>query len=404
MTIDLASIAITPEQATRNIMISGLPGSGKTVLVWFLLDSLLKGFPDEDIRILLTDPKKENTPIVAGALPPWAPIWLTHPDEARSVRIAFGKIYKTFSDAERLSHHLIQDEKNSVEKYWRNIARLLLSYEILWYQTKHPGNWTLHDLVTAGTNSAELERKLGRFPPSQSLIQATFQDPEHRGKVVSSLGSYLGQYRALAQNWQKCKDEISLENILSSRCVLMLGHDELYPSQFARLNSLIISELSAAILSKRDQSKRHYLILDEFALLKGFTDIRELLLKGRDSNISVVLTFQDPAAVISVLGKDRFIEITSMCQFKVFLKQGPEASRWASEQCGQREVKEGSAIKQRPIILPDEFMNLSLATGRTIDGFITTPYGAPARFSLPFRKRLISIFQKASGRGFIPRS
>lgn len=401
--IDLATLKITPDQSRRNILLAGLPGAGKTVLIWFMLQSILRLLPTHNIDILLTDPKKENAPIINAELPSWVPVWLTHPLDKRSVRLSFARIYKTLEDGERMSEFVIQDEKAS-DRYWRDISRSFMSLLILYYQTKKPGTWTLNDLVATGTDAAKLQRILGSFAPSKGILKATFKDKEHRGKVVSSLGSYLIQYRSLAMNWEKCTEEITFEDFLSSRCVVLLGHDEKYPNQFARLNSLMVSELSASILSNRDKTKWHYIILDEFALLRGFADIRELLLKGRDSNCSVTISMQSPSSLISTLGHDKFNEITSMCQFKVFMKLAHEGARWAAEQCGQREVKEANSTRHKSIVSPDDIMNLNLATGQTIDGFIVSPYGAPARFSLPFRKRLNDLLQRASGRGYEPRS
>lgn len=403
MTIDLATLKLTPRQATRNIMIAGLPGTGKTVLLWFMLESLVKHVVEENTRIYLTDPKKENIPILAGLFPAWLPFWITHPMDERAVALAFCKMFKTKGDAERLVKMLIQEDKGTNEPYWINITRLLLISLAHYFQTKIPGSWSFHDLVETACDATSLENKLSKFPPSRSLVQSTFKDKEHKGKVLSSLGSYIAQYRVLAQNWSECSDEISLDNILASQCVLLLGHDEKYPTQFSKLNSLIVNELAAEILSVRDKSKWHYLILDEFALLKGFADIRELLLKGRDSNVSVVLTFQDPSSLISVLGKEKFTELTSMCQFKVFLKLGPDAADWASKQAGECEVKENNQLKRRPIILPDDFINLDLA-GDFIEGFIVSPYGSPAYFKMPYRERLQAILNKAKGSGFVSRT
>jgi type IV secretory pathway TraG/TraD family ATPase VirD4 len=402
--IDLATLQLTPAQATRNILMAGVPGTGKTVLVWFMLQSIIRLISKLDLDILLTDPKKENAPIINADLPNWVPVWLTHPMDRRSSRPAFGKIYRTYDDAERLSDFLILDSNKSSEKYWQDISRQLNSFLIQYNQMEFPGTWTLHDLVDVGTDAAKLQRVLGRFAPSRSMLKATFKDKEHRGKVVSSLGSHLGKYRALAKNWQQCTDEFTFDNFLSSRSVLLLGHDEKYPSQFARLNSLMVSELAATILSRRDQSKWHYIILDEFALLRGYTDIRELLLKGRDSNVSVTITFQSPSSLISSLGRDKFDEITSMCQFKVFMKMSPDGAKWASEQSGKREVKEGNSIKEKPVISPDDIINLPLARGPTIEGYIVSPFGAPASFKLPFRQRLNELLRRASGQGFEARS
>lgn len=401
--IDLATLKLSPRQMTRNVMLAGLPGTGKTVLIWFLLESLVEMVIQHDARIIMTDPKKETAPIITGLFPDWVRIMLTHPLDARSVSLDFSRTFTTLGDSERLGNMMIHEDRGSSEAYWRNISRLLFSHLANYFQVTRPGNWTLLDLVSNACDGAKLESRLSRFSASKGLVAATFKDKEHRAKVISSLASYMGQYRVLADNWSRCNESVSVDDVLQSRCVFLLGHDEKLHAQFGKLNGLIVNELSSAILSNRDKSKWHFIILDEFALLKGFADIRELLLKARDANVSVVISIQDPSSVVASLGKERFTEIASMMQFKVFMRMGAEGAEWASRQTGHQEVLENGSTKTRPVISPEEFMALPLAHGEHVEGFVISPYGSPAKFKLPFRKRLSGILSKASGVGFMPR-
>lgn len=390
----LAGVGLPEAAETQHILISGAPGSGKSVAILDLLDQVrargeravvydLNGefarhFAREEDIIL--NPFDARSP----AWNPWAEV--REPWDYRDVAAS-----------------LIPANPEARETYWADASRDVL--EALLAQLSARGertNRALHDTIFSAP-VPELNALLGGTPAARHTAVGTEKTAHN---VISTLGTYLGWLRFLPQtppggglfsirSW--------IEEDAGDRWLFLTSRED--QAELLRpLLSLYLDRAASALLSLApDTERRRWLIADEVATLQRLPALQNVLAQGRKHGACAVLGLQALPQLRESYGRDGAAAIAATCGTTLILRTvEPETSRWLSDSLGKAEYDEadeslslgaGGAwrdgislsrrTQERHIVLPSEIASLPPCTG-----YLRFPGALPVgRVSYSFRER-----------------
>lgn len=374
---------IPANEATQHFLICGTVGSGKTIAIRLLLQSIAHRFKPgwrQPEQLVLFDAKVDALPLLdALGFPPDDPaVWLLNPQDQRS---AVWNVAEAVTDplmARQLATLLVPEEPGSTAPYFSDAAREIVYAVILALNTIAHTNWTLRDLLCALDSREHITAVTRRMPRAQILAERVLKDDRHSSGVLSTLGTKLGRFEQVAALWYHQRDarRFTIADFLAKPGVLVLGNDPLLRDSLWPINAILLRALTQHILRAPNvDGPRHWFILDEFRAMERVDCIHDLVNRGRSKGASVLLGIQSIAGLLSVYGRDSTNDLLSACSYKTFLRLGdPDTAHWAERYFGQvrrteEERSESSSasgpqestayrVHDRPLFLASYFMSL----------------------------------------------
>lgn len=391
--------------AWNHFLLQGMPGSGKTVLLKVMLDSILPlvGRRGAGFRAVIADPKREMAALVHQAVALHVPVWDLNAFSSRGVAWAIGFDVATPAEADQCADTLIPEDKSDVNPFFRNNARAALRALISVLQALGPKKWTLRDLILLCRTRELLMEVLELCPHTRSVAAQVFTNKKTGNEIISTIGSKLCKFETVAACWDRAPRAVSLRRFLDSEEVLLLGYDDAISAPLMALYPLMTKFLQDWILARNDPGKPVFVVIDEFRLF-GKCDLVPLAIKGREARAALVIAFQDVNGVEALLGEKEARELLGCLQSKGFLAADSEAAtKFASETLGKEEgweyttnVTRGSGnssttkterITQREVVMPDQIRNLPLASWErdAVEGYFKSPFTGRYHVKAPFR-------------------
>ncbi|MGE4211701.1 MAG: type IV secretory system conjugative DNA transfer family protein [Oligoflexales bacterium] len=380
--------ALDHQAATKNFCFVGTVGSGKTVSIKLLLQTVLPfiTYEEFDHRALVYDPKQEMLPFLLG-LNQYieeldrqdAEADDREPHEIKPIEIKTlnpfdvnGYAWDMASDiterahAQEMSTILIPMEPNAHQPFFGDAARHLLEGVITSFMLSAGKRWTFRDVMYAMGTKDRIIEVLNLHEETRELIPLYFDHEETAKNIMSTVATKLKSFKIIAGLWDRARKKVgtvSLKDWLESRqkkneqnYILVLGNDETARTAIDAINQVIFKRVSQMILNQPDldyvvdseeiackevDQRRHWIILDEVRNAGRLDGLQALMTKGRSKGAAVVLSFQDIDGLRSVYGKDEANEMTGQCSsYAVFRLQSPETAEWAARVFGSGELKE----------------------------------------------------------------
>lgn len=346
------------ERAREHFLVMGATGSGKTVLLRRLMQTVLPQIGTAAApgrRALIYDSKKDMLAVLVGMGVPLERIAIMNPFDARGVAWDIAADVQSPQEATELANLLIPKEQES-QPFFSNTARSILRGVIEVFMSTSPGAWTLRHILLACEDHSVLRRILKSHPPTIWLLG--LMDKEQTWlDIKSSLDSHLYRFRFIAAAWHAAHEKglkISIKQWLAGEKILVLGNDDNARSELDIINRLFFDKMSQLINSQTPseaKNKQTWLFLDEVREAGKLNTLHSLLLRARSKNCAVVLGFQDVVGMESVYGEKEARELLGCPATLAILHLNPTAHaarKWASEVIDQdehREKSDGSSMK-----------------------------------------------------------
>lgn len=332
---------IPEEASTKHFLFVGGTGSGKTLNIRMLMESVLPIEDSRDTRALIYDAKQDMISILEG-MRLKCPIHILNPFDARCSAWDMAADIKAPSSAEQVATILIPEEKNSSSPFFTDAARALLAGTIVALMRTAPGDWQFRDVLYALRNAERLKGLLSRCRETEDLVPQYFSNERTANDVISTVATKIQRYTYIAAAWSKAKSKLSLTQWIESDSVLLLGNDEMVRSALDAVNQVIFKRLTELVLAQSESnSRRTWFFLDELRQAGRLPGLNSLLTMGRSKGACVVVGFQDLEGLASVYGEKEASEIAGLCANKAILRlDSPNTARWAASVFGEREVLE----------------------------------------------------------------
>lgn len=316
--------AMSRDRETTHFWMIGSVGSGKTVAITALVDSVLARISTSagTDKILIYDNKGDFTSSLNTSfafLAPW---------DARSMAWDIAKDCTNSQDARELAAYIVPEGHDPM---WHQAARQILSAVIQKLQSEKPGNWTWSDLHQQACSSQdELLAVIKCFAPEAlNFIQSESKTTDG---ILINLGSSLTDVAVLAKVWgsSSSAQRFSLSQWLldlnpEHRVVILQGSGR-YPEMTKGYVQAAISLLAGRINSAElpdDRQRRVWLVLDEFPQLGKLDRVGSIIAVGRSKGVCCVLGVQDASQIMEIYGEHAGKAWPAMIKTQIIARTNP---------------------------------------------------------------------------------
>lgn len=349
------------EAATQHFAFVGATGSGKTILIRLLMQSVLGNATKRDVptRMLIYDSKRDMLPVLYGIFDRLKRtdakehITLLNPFDKRGVAWDMVQDITEPAHAQELASILIREEQNAKDPFYPNAARLIVENVILSFIENNPLQWTFRDVCNAVQTKRAITSVLTRSSRTAWVIESLFGDERTTANIMATIAAAMRPYRVIAALWHKAAEakpprKISLHEWARSRKgILVLGNSPTSRTAVDAINQVLFKRLSQIFLEEEEEldlerdPRRVWVFMDEFVRAGKLNGAVELATEGRSKGVSFVVGFQDVNGLRAVYGKEIAEEILGQCTSIALLRMNsPDTSEWASRIVGQYRGKD----------------------------------------------------------------
>lgn len=393
---------LTDGAATAHFLVAGCTGSGKSVTIQLLMQSVLPMVESQthSHRAVIYDSKQDLLPVLAGIIDP-SHLVVLNPLQK------FGSAWDIAADIDspsvafQLAEVLIPVEKNASQPFFSDAARHLLSGAFIALKHLRGDAWTLRDAILAVRSPDTLLRILSDCPHTEHL-SVYFAEGKETASIMSTIATKMSRFEPIAAASERCQSKVSLKRWVTERSVLVLMNDDVTRAACDAFNMAIVQRLSQLLLGHPDHpSRRSWFFLDEVREAGKLEGLTSLLNRGRSKGVCVVLGFQDIEGLREVYGPHLANELIGQCGNKAVLRlQSPETAKWAEGLAGSylreessfsggvsfgggqkggqdgagkgasgRNLGTSQALHERKYAYDSEFLSLPFPNGEALEGF-----------------------------------
>lgn len=397
--IQLGPSRIESEAAKGHVLILGATRTGKSLISWSLIRSVLENFrPGEDKRAVIFDAKQDTLSKLSG-LKLRCRIVTLNPFDERCHAWRIAADIRTPAAAQRLAGLLVPRNPRLAQQHWDETLRGLIEELVIAFVSDENRRdvWTFRDLIYAATSHRRAVAILSETPTGRDLIEMSLTDPEHALNVMATVSAKLRPFRIIAALWDAAERQgrrISIDEWKGEQTILVLGNSHELREAMRTVNQVLVSALSQAMLdSENDEARQNWVFLDEVRQAGKLAYLTDLMVEGASKGVKVVMCFQDDKGLDEEYGKNLSGELSGQCHTIVVTKLNQEeTAEHAARKFGEVEAWErrssttsggGSTtsweLVRRPAVLPSEIMRLqtpSRQKGVGVTAFYLSPIGA----------------------------
>ena len=329
--------------ATSHFSVTGATGSGKTIILRLLMQSVLPGITrGNDSRALIYDAKQDMLSILTGICPKQR-IVLLNPFDERGAAWDMAADISSPATAQQVAAILIPEEKHTSQPFFADAARHLLAGVMISFIRNSPENWIFRDVIFAMKSGDRLKEVLSRDESTRDLLEY-FKNELTAQNIMSTVATKLQRYEFIAAAWSHATEKISLKQWVEEESILVLGNDEATRTALDAINQVIFKRVTELVLDQSESTtRRTWFFLDEVREAGRLEGLGRLLTKGRSKGACVVLGYQDIEGLREVYGHQTAAEITGQCSNKAILRtDSPETAKWGASLFGDQEILERS--------------------------------------------------------------
>jgi type IV conjugative transfer system coupling protein TraD len=324
-TITLGSVRIPKRIEEFSMLITGSPGTGKTVLLMEILDEFEKRGDNGLIYDRTGDFIKRFYREERGDV-------ILNPFDIRGR----GWNFLVEGNIESISHSLVPDREGK-DEFWRNAARQI--FEGLAKKCK--SNQEMAFAIACLTVQNLLKLLKG------DIAQRLLAEPILAANALATASSYLGCFRMLPDK----EDLFSVNDWARTRQTpegksgawVFLSCPQVHQEQLKPILSLWFDIAAKGILSREqdEEGSNTVLFIDELASLNALPAVPIVQSEGRKFRGSTVIAFQNFPQIENIYGKETARSIAATGRTKAFLAvEEADTADWCSRTIGDVEEEE----------------------------------------------------------------
>lgn len=319
-----------------NVLVAGLPGSGKTLFLRLLMQAILQ---QSNCRSMVYDPKRELIQYI-DAMAPGRKIHILDPTDRDSSAWDVAADFPDHRDAPTLAGLFVnrRTEKSASGEFFEGAEKTVMTAIIRGLQRRAPGRWDLRDVILAALDESVAQQLIGNDCFAIAYLNKLKTATEAGQNVWLSFIVSLAKFEALAALWHNAKTKFSIKrDWMTNPSICVLGVSQADPEIFAPFNRTLLRRMKECLLGQPEHpASRTCVVLDELPTLGNVADVvGEILRMGRSKRVGVLTAFQD----INTLHKE-YTEsggkglLSNFSEVAVFRCQ-METAEWAAKLFGQ---------------------------------------------------------------------
>ncbi|MDU6831429.1 MAG: type IV secretion system DNA-binding domain-containing protein [Bradyrhizobium sp.] len=340
----LPEVQLNAASTTRNLLLVGTQGSGKTGLLRAFADQYLNSLSG---RMFVLDAKGD---MLAGL--PVDSMILVAPQDARGWAIDIGREITNPLIAREFATKCVPVSEQ--DPMWAHGTRSVLTDIIMALHARSGEAWGWGDLADAALSSAADIRRLLLQGGGKSAALLNFgDDPEENRTVMSILitiwVTVLSVIEPLARVWSEVdpsqrftvRDWLAPGSRLPRTLLLQKSGD--YPELSSTVGSFLAERVAAAALAstrRRPGTEGLTMLLDEFPEVP-IERLPRLLALGRELHVNTIATVQDLGQITALFGQEQGSVVESRFGIRLVLRlePGETARRICEVWVGRRQIR-----------------------------------------------------------------
>ncbi|MBF7074308.1 type IV secretion system DNA-binding domain-containing protein [Glaciecola sp. MH2013] len=385
-------ITISALRELGNIFIFGQQGAGKSTIIKFMLEQLLK----RNDSLFIYDEKLEYTEqfFTGNEV-------LISPGDKRSSYWDISKDVTDEASAKAVASVMIQGATQ--DRFWTDAAQVVLT-GVLISLMKEEKRWNWHDLSNLVFSDAHSlhERFKMHYKEGANLVEP---DSKTTLSILTTLAIQLSWLPALAFHWKSCTNGFSLEdwqNVKHSKRLIVAGNPMSYEMSSAICAALLSLLTNKIIASPDSTTERFWFVLDELGNMPKTESLKKLLSLGRSKGVRTIAGTQAISQLRSLYGIDDAETISSLFSSVFTLRTGPigDSTKVATETMGTKKVeyrvksfdssgKESHSFQQTdmPVVSSEEIVHLPRSNQKVSGYLLINGFEAVYRLDWPILKR-----------------
>lgn len=413
--INWVGLLIPERYSEQHFLVVGATGSGKTVVLRLLMQSVLPRITrGSNWRAVIYDAKQDMMEILSG-LPLSCDVILLNPFDARSAAWDMAKDITTHATAVQIASIFIAEEKGD-NSFFAKAARDLFAAVLFALHETQPGDWTLANVVAILSSRDRAKDLLERVPYTRYMAEEYFsRDEKTLANIQSTVSANIGYLRPIASLWHHARRRISLTEWVKSESILVLGNMEHLRCPLDAVNRALFQRLAELVLTESESTtRRTWFFLDELKEAGKHDALPRLLTEGRSKGVRIAMGFQTIEGLEAVYGDRLASEITGIAANKCLLRtDSHKTAEWASYAIGETEYRAWTRSKdpqgyqsiseqivKREAVIASQLQRLPLANRKRLYGYCITPCIGVYAGVTPFGHMLRP---KGPGMNFVPR-
>jgi type IV secretory pathway TraG/TraD family ATPase VirD4 len=386
-------IAISATRELGNIFIFGQQGAGKSTIIKFILEQLLK----RNDSLFIYDEKREYTEqFYTGDEV------LISPNDARGACWDLAKDITNEASAKTVANVLIQS--STQDTFWTDAARVVLTGVLISLMKKGKG-WSWIDLNNLVFSDAQTLHDVFsiNYKAGLNLVEP---DSKTTLSILTTMAIQLSWLPDLAHRWKGCSKLFCLKDwhtYDSCKRLIVAGDPSAYEMSSA-LSSALFSLIANKIIASPDSNTRRiWFVLDELGNMPKTESLKKLLTLGRSKGVRTIAGTQAVSQLRAIYGKDDAETILSLFSNVIALRTGPigDSAKMASENLGSRRVEQrvksfDSSGKESvnhqhidiPVVRTEEIIHLPRSNCSVSGYLFINGYKSVYRLYWPIQKRL----------------
>lgn len=367
--IQIGGVEFSRKREVAHMIMIGLPGSGKTVLINSVISQVIK----RGQRCIIHDPKGDftswlyddgNSAVLMGPWDERATCW----DIARDIR--------TPELASSFASSLVGDTSTNPNKFFPDAARETIAALIKYYQRTMGDNWSWDTLAEDLTSGAD--HIIKRAHEGDPLLKALIRDVKDKAVpgVISSVAVASAWIAAYAGTFQHAlkrdangvlqRDKMfSMVAWLAGRAhhekrIVLFNNNKNYEIRARQIFGAMFAVTANYINSSEmpeigaDDERGLWLILDEFVQIgaTALPVIQQIEELGRSRGVRVLKATQDESQFAALVGRDQSEAQKSVQQTRIYAMLATGSASALSSALGKRTMcrmeteREGAASKR----------------------------------------------------------
>jgi type IV secretory pathway TraG/TraD family ATPase VirD4 len=348
------------QKAKQHFAIVGKSGSGKTILIRLLLQSIAARFTRDaktPARLIVLDPKGDMPQLLGGMglTPETTAIFDLHPFREGCARWDLASDITSPAEAQQFATALVPPAGKESTPFFTDNARLCVRAALLALMATAGRQWMLRDLIMALRTKDRLARLTAQVPEAAEMVESALRDEKYVGTFFSTLRTRLAPIEIVAGLWHQMPraQKFSLREFLTRDSgVLILGHERQREAVIDPITTLLLRFATNILVDGPEAAPSGppltWFVLDEF---RGFNDegaVSILLNEGRSKGVSVLIGIQGIEGMHAKFASQGLPEVIAdeligQCDSRCFLKLSPKTAKWVAEEMfGQRRIFEVS--------------------------------------------------------------
>lgn len=347
--VKIGGVELSRKREVAHILLVGLPGGGKTVIINNLLLQLI----ERGDKAIIHDPK--------GDFSRWLPIGQTlmlGPWDDRAAMWDIAKDINNPESARTWAEALMNAGVENVaqNKFFYDNARDLFAALIQYYILVQPDNWGWHDLNSdIGADITDLFKKACQGNPAAAMILPGLKSGKGMSNSENTIVQTFRNGVSFIQNYALSfpvndpqTEKFSVRDFMrgaTSKSLIVLNNNAVYKtaaeSIFAGILSIASQMAASAEMPELSADKGGiWFILDEYPQLGASAAISVQTIEemGRSRGVRVIKALQDYSQVYQRAGRDHGQAQLNLQQTRIFCKIAPETASIICQSLGKRSV------------------------------------------------------------------